>query len=78
MLRGMSLGTTLRDPLGKSVVTMVLSRLGTQNSKTFEVKKKSSFFPSSKDVKKMEKCLTGIFLLFEGALFLGPVYFRSN
>lgn len=30
MLRGMSLGTTLRDPFGKSVVTMVLSRLGTQ------------------------------------------------
>lgn len=30
MLRGMSLGTTLRDPFGKSVVTMVLSRLGTR------------------------------------------------
>lgn len=28
MLRGMSLGTTLRDPFGKSVVTMVLRRLG--------------------------------------------------
>lgn len=30
MLRGMSLGTTLRDPFGKSVVIMVLSRLETQ------------------------------------------------
>lgn len=27
ILRGMSLGTTLRDPLGKSVVTIVLRRL---------------------------------------------------
>lgn len=30
ILRGMSLGTTLRDPLGKSVVIMVLRRLRTQ------------------------------------------------
>lgn len=30
IFRGMSLGTTLRDPLGKSVVTMVLSRLQRQ------------------------------------------------
>lgn len=30
MLRGMSLGTTLRDPFGNSVVIMVLSRLETQ------------------------------------------------
>lgn len=33
ILRGMSLGTTLRDPLGKSVVTMVVRRLWTQRRK---------------------------------------------
>lgn len=34
MLRGVSLGTTLREPLGKSADTMLSSRLGRKNGQT--------------------------------------------